>query len=88
MSTDVAYVCPHVLGNTHPVLLVSRAGGGWRCLCGDDHDPTEPLQIVGWKDLVQRDATLAELNNLPNDWEAARLSIESRWIRARSQIHD
>ncbi len=88
MSTEAAYVCSHVFGNTEPVLLVSRAGDGWRCLCGDDHDPNESLKVLGWKDLVQRDPSLAELINLPNDWEAARLSTGSRWIRARSQTHE
>jgi len=88
MSIEAAHVCSHVFSNTHPVLLVSRAGGNWRCLCGDEHDPGEPMHVVGWKDLVQRDATLAELINLPNEWEAARLSVDSRWIRARPQPHD
>jgi hypothetical protein len=88
VNTDAAYVCSHVFGNAQPVLLVSRAGDGWRCLCGDEHDPNEPLKIVAWTDLVRRDATLAELINLPNDWEAARLTTESRWIRARSQSHE
>jgi hypothetical protein len=88
VSIEAAYVCSHVFGNTHPVLLVSRAGGDWKCLCGDDHDPGEPMQIIGWRDLVERDTTLAELMNLPDDWEAARLSVSARWIRTRLQAHE
>ncbi len=88
MNIEAAHVCPHVFGNTHPVLLVSRAGGVWKCLCGDDHEPGAAMQIIGWHDLLERDASLAELRNLPDEGEAARLSANARWVRARLQPHE
>jgi hypothetical protein len=35
----LTYVCSHVFDDPRPILLVSRAGREWQCLCGgDDHD--------------------------------------------------
>ena len=77
------YVCSHVFANTRPVLLVSRAGGDWQCLCGGEHDSSEVPHVVGLNHLVERDSTLAELQDLPGDWEAERGNVGDAWIRAR-----
>jgi hypothetical protein len=79
----LAYVCSHVFENTRPVLLVSRAGGDWQCLCGGEHDSNEIPHVVGLNHLVERDSTLAELRELPDDWEAERANVGDAWIRTR-----
>lgn len=82
MMTEIAaYVCSHVFNNTRPVLLVSRAGGDWQCLCGGQHDADELPKIVGLNHLVERDESLREVMNLPSEWEAERASISDPWIR-------
>lgn len=78
-----AYVCSHVFENTRPVLLVSRAGGDWQCLCGGDHDSDEVPNVVGLNHLMERDSTLAELQDLPDEWEAERASAGDAWTRTR-----
>ena len=84
MTEVVAYVCSHVFNDTRPVLLVSRAGGDWQCLCGGGHDAGEVPNVVGLNHLFERDATLRELEDLPVEWEAERASVNDPWIRTRT----
>lgn len=89
MSGEVAaYVCSHVFSGARPVLLVSHAGGDWQCLCGGEHDATEVPNVVGLNHLLERDPTLRQVLNLPNDWEAERASVESPWIRTHGTADD
>lgn len=89
MTTEVAaYVCSHVFNDTRPVLLVSRAGGDWQCLCGEDHEAGEVPNVVGLNHLMERDETLREIIDLPDDWEAERASQKDPWIRTRGQADD
>lgn len=86
MTTETAaYVCSHVFDNTRPILLVSRAGGEWQCLCGDEHEAGEIPNVVGLNHLLERDPTLLELENLPEEWEAERASVSAPWLRRRSE---
>lgn len=39
--------------------------------------------LVGINHLVERDDTLRELRDLPNNFEAERESVESPWVRSR-----
>jgi hypothetical protein len=83
MISEVAtYVSCHVFNDTRPVLLVSRADGEWQCLCGrDDHDAGEVPKVVGLNHLLERDASLRQLLDLPVQWEAERASVNEPWIR-------
>jgi len=75
-----AYVCSHIFENTRPILLVSRADGDWQFLCGKaDHPVDEVPRLVGINHLVERDPTLAELSDLPEDWEAERVKVGDVW---------
>lgn len=76
-----AYVCSHVFENSKPVLLVSRAGGDWQCLCGGDHAADEVPNVVGLNHLLDRDPSLRELEDLPMDWEAERTTTKQKWIK-------
>lgn len=83
-----AYVCSHVFANTRPILLVSRAGGDWQCLCGGEHDSSEVPHVVGFNHLMERDPSLAKLQDLPDEWEAERANAGSAWIRTRIEPDD
>ena len=84
MTTEIAaYVCSHVFNNIRPILLVSREGGDWQCLCGGDHDAKEIPKVVGLNHLLNRDPALIELKNLPAEWEAERVSTSAPWLRKR-----
>lgn len=84
MTTETAaYVCSHVFNDTRPILLVSRAGGDWQCLCGGEHQAGEAPNVVGLNHLLERDPTLRQLEDLPNEWEAERASVRDPWIRTR-----
>lgn len=85
MTTEVAaFVCSHVFNDTRPVLLVSRAGGDWQCLCGGSHEAGEVPSVVGLNHLLERDSTLRALQDLPDEWEAERASVKDPWIRTRA----
>ena len=77
----VAYICSHVFENTRPILLVSRAGGDWQCLCGGEHSSGDVPYVVGLSHLIERDHTLAELQDLPDEWEAERSNVGGHWIK-------
>lgn len=78
-----AYVCSHIFENSRPILLVSRAGGDWQCLCGEQHKIDEMPNVIGLNHLMDRDPSLIELQNLPADWEAERRDVRSVWIRTK-----
>lgn len=79
MSELCAYVCSHVFEGSGPILLVSREGGDWQFLCGGEHPMDEIPRVVGLNHLIHRDPTLAELLELPVDWEASRESEGASW---------
>jgi hypothetical protein len=82
MRSEIAvYVCSHVFDRTRPVLLVSRAGGDWQCLCGGEHEPGAVPNVIGLDHLLERDPTLRELEDLPAEWEAERGNVNGPWIR-------
>jgi SAM-dependent methyltransferase len=82
---DKAYVCLHIFDASRPVLLVSRADGDWCFLCGDVHeDITDNYRVVGKDHILDRDPTLRELDDLPADWEAERMSVTHPWQRRLS----
>lgn len=81
-QTQKAYVCTHVFDNIAPVLLVSRPEGDWCFLCGAIHDDNgSAYRVVGIGHLFEGDKSLSKLRDLPADWEAERVSLESPWLR-------
>lgn len=81
------FVCPHVFKNTRPVLLVVHEDGDWQCLCGQD-DHGDDGHLVGMGHLVERDLSIDELFDLPNDWEAERTSLDDNWFRTKCDFDD
>jgi len=78
-----AFVGSHVFENSRPVLLVLRARGDWQCLCGGEHDRKEIPFVVGLNHLVERDSTMEEIEDPPQEWEAERSAVGASWIRTR-----
>jgi hypothetical protein len=81
-----AFICVHVLENSKPVLLVSRADGGeWCFLCGDtNHNDVSSIRAVGIVHVFERDPTLLELQDLDVDWDAEREGVGKPWLKTRS----
>ena len=77
------FICSHIFENTKPILLVSRQGGDWQFLCGENHDVNEKPKVVCAGHLLERDPTLKEIANLPVDWEAERTAIGDKWVKKK-----
>ena len=65
-----------------PILLVTHGAedGAWQFLCGTTDDPAD-ARVVGLGQMCKRDATLAELADLPEGWRASRVSAGLPWQR-------
>lgn len=81
-------VCRHVLDGTHPVLLVSKIDGEWQFLCGASHQGTADYRLVGIGHVVERDPTLNEILDLPDNWDAERNNVSATWRRLPSQENE
>ena len=67
------------------MLLVSRADGDWQLLCGGLHEDGEGSFIAHLGHLIASDPSLAELLDLPAEFEAEREAVGQPWIRSPSQ---
>ena len=65
-----------------PVLYVSHDAddGGWQFLDGNTVTMAD-CAIVGLGEMIKRDATLAQLADLPEGWVATRDSTDHPWHR-------
>lgn len=72
-----------VLDGREPILLVTHDedDGGWQFL-GDTVDE-ESAAIVGLGTIVDRDASVVELHDLPLGWRARRAEAGAPWRRGR-----
>src|SRR5882724_8027416 len=75
------FICSHIFKTTHPVLLVAREQGDWMFLCGGVHYADEDYQVAGRNHLLDRDATLYQILDLDDGWEAEREFIGGPWFR-------
>jgi hypothetical protein len=77
-----AYVCKHVFDHSRPILLVNRSDGDWSFLCGEVHpQDASAYKVVGIGHVLESDASLQELHDLPADWEAERKEVGRGWVR-------
>jgi hypothetical protein len=75
-----AYVCIHVFERERPVLLVTRPEGDWCFLCGEEHDEdASAYRVVGIGHVLEHDATLSEVLDLPPNWDAERSAPGAPW---------
>jgi hypothetical protein len=65
-----------------PILLVTHDAddGSWQFLCGTTDDPAD-ARVVGLGQMYKRDATLGQLADLPEGWQASRASPDLPWQR-------
>jgi hypothetical protein len=80
------FVCENVLRRGKPILHVSHdQEGDWQFLCGGTHDEDDddPAAIVCLSHVVALDASLNELADLGEDYEAWRDTSQAPW-----RIHD
>lgn len=82
------FLCSHVYKNEKPVLLVCKEDGDWQMLCGGEHDENEKPVVVGIGHLLEKDPSLTEIIDLPDNWEAERQSINHPWIRTEFNEDD
>jgi hypothetical protein len=65
-----------------PILMVTHDAddGGWQVLCGTTNEPSEG-RIVHLAEIVEMDATVTEVADLPLGWVAFRRAIGTAWTR-------
>jgi hypothetical protein len=86
MTEFPAFVCSHIFENSRPILLVANSSGDWQFLCGGTHN--EIPKVVGINHLLDRDPSLKEVLDLPENWEAERVDQKAPWQRRRSSDAD
>lgn len=73
------YLCSHVFEQEASILYVCKEGGDWQFLCGGKHEYDEVPKVVGLGHLLEMDGSIFDLEELPDEWEAERSSIEGPW---------
>jgi hypothetical protein len=84
---DVAvFTTKSIVFGRQPVLLVSHdeKDGAWQFLPREGACHVKDAALVGLREMIERDGTLAELADLPVGWRAWRKSPDSPWLRKRS----
>lgn len=67
--------------NTRSIKLVTREEDGRCFLCGDTHpQDADFFRVVGMGYLLDRDKSLAAIENLQVNWEAERKNVGDDWI--------
>ena len=79
---QAAFICSHVFEGREPILYVCRTDGEFQFLCGSVHEESELPRVAGLDCIVERDASLFELLDLPDDWQAERNDVKAPWIRS------
>lgn len=78
-SHTPCFLCSHIFDGTRPILYVSKADGDWQFLCGlNDHEDEIP-HVVGIGHILERDKSLLDLMDLPDDYEANRKDVDYAW---------
>jgi hypothetical protein len=69
-----------------PILRVYHDyDGGWQFHGSPDHPATTDVaRVVSLHTMIARDATLAELHDLPYGWRAFRTAVETPWTREKN----
>jgi hypothetical protein len=82
----VTFSCIHVLVEGRPVLYVHKElDGDVQALCGGSTHRAEDGRVVDLGDLLDQDATLEELADLPRGWVAEREKPGASWKRSQAQ---
>jgi hypothetical protein len=81
-DNEAVFSCSHVIERSLSILRVTHDhdDGAWQFLCGGEHE-TEDARVVCIGCIIGRDATLAELGDLPEGWCAERELVGNPWAR-------
>lgn len=78
-ENTAVFCCEHVFAGA-PILYVTHDhDGDWQFLCGERHDGLPKLMCMGC--MIERDATLWTLADMPIGWGADRPDMSSSWNR-------
>ena len=85
MPDEKSYTCTHVLSGSRPVLYVAREDGELIFACGSNHheESTDDWKVVHSGHLVDLDASLTEVIDVPDNQQAERTAIGSPWVRGQ-----
>jgi hypothetical protein len=75
-----------VVNGGKPILYVSHDedDGAWQFHSGDDVRSRDAM-ILALEKIVQMDASVEELSDLPCGWVATRATPRSTWVRAQHE---
>jgi len=75
-----------ILKEGKPILLVihDEEDGGWQFLDGGEFR-VDAAMLVGLKTVLNHDASIAALADLPLGWQAQRAGLEDPWKREKSE---
>ena len=80
-ENTAAFCCEHVFSSESPILYVTHDhDGDWQFLCGGVHPDDKP-RLVCLGCMVEKDATLWVLADMPIGWGADRSSKDAIWNR-------
>ena len=79
------FTTKQVLQLRQPILHVSHDedDGAWQFHAGAQHVSAEDAMIVALEEMVEHDATICELADLPCGWIAEREGLGRTWKRAQ-----
>jgi hypothetical protein len=82
--STAAFCTTHVAQRRLPALWVSHdTNGDWQFLDDSTDDPGEPVLLcLGC--VLESDATLAQISDLPRGWSALRETVGGSWERWRN----
>ena len=80
-ESTLAICCEHVFSHAAPILYVRHEHHGtWQFLCGALHSDDEP-RVVCLGCMVEKDATIWSLADMPSGWSADREHVSVSWNR-------
>jgi hypothetical protein len=82
-DNTAVFCCDHVFERSRPILYVRHDhDGDWQFLCGDTHIGGPRVLCFGC--VIELDASLWPLADLPIGWGAERAQPEAEWVRQAS----
>ena len=84
-----AVTSTHITTEGKPILLVThyRDDHSWGFQSGLPVT-TADAQVVGMKEIVKLDSSVAEVADLPPGWSASREAVGKEWVRAKDEWND
>jgi len=83
-SNQAVITCCHVIENDNPILYVShdKDDGGWQFLCLVHSHVEKDARVISLKNVLDKDATISEILELPIGFEACREKPGEPWKKS------